>query len=102
MQLPGKHAVGPSGWFVQAKLSIYLWLGVIKHKEHFYEGLPKGYEMSQELRNADRERALAPNNIHYMEKFVSFLNHKICSNKLLILLIFRHFNYVLIFIKLDH
>jgi otoferlin len=55
---------------VRAKLSIYFWLGTSKHKKHFYEGLPKGYEMAHELRNAERAGALAPSNIHYVEKYV--------------------------------
>jgi otoferlin len=69
-QLPGKHATGPTGWLVRAKLSIYFWLGTSKHKKHFYEGLPKGYEMAHELRNAERAGALAPSNIHYVEKYI--------------------------------
>ncbi|KAG4068663.1 hypothetical protein HA402_002354 [Bradysia odoriphaga] len=68
LKLPGKHANGPAGWIVQAKLTIYFWLGMLKHKQYFFAGLPKGFDMSQELRNAERIRALAPSNIHYVEK----------------------------------
>ena len=32
LKLPGKRGVGPGGWQIQAKLQIYLWLGLIKHK----------------------------------------------------------------------
>lgn len=71
LKLPGKQANGPAGWIVQAKLTIYFWLGMLKHKQYFFAGLPKGYDMSQELRNAERIRALAPSNIHYVEKHVS-------------------------------
>lgn len=71
LKLPGKQAIGPAGWMVQAKLSIYIWLGVLKHKQYFFAGLPKGYDLSQELRNAERVRALAPSNVHYLEKHVS-------------------------------
>lgn len=71
LKLPGKQANGPAGWIVQAKLTIYFWLGVLKHKQYFFAGLPKGFDMSQELRNAERIRALAPSNIHYVEKHVS-------------------------------
>lgn len=60
--------MGPSGWNIQAKLTIYLWLGILKEKKHFIENLPHGYELSQELRNADRPRAMAPTTIHYLEK----------------------------------
>ncbi|XP_039959454.1 otoferlin-like [Bactrocera tryoni] len=68
LRLPGKQAIGPASWFIQAKLSIYLWLGVVSHKGHFFEGLPIGYDLSHELRNAERPGAMAPNNIHYLEK----------------------------------
>lgn len=71
LKLPGKQANGPAGWIVQAKLTIYFWLGMLKHKQYFFAGLPKGFDMSQELRNAERIRALAPSNIHYVEKHVS-------------------------------
>lgn len=71
-KLPGKQATVPAGWNVQAKLAVYIWLGVIKHKQYFFAGLPKGFDMSQELRNAERVGALAPINIHYLEKHVNF------------------------------
>ena len=57
-------------WTIQAKLSVYLWLGVVSHKGHFFDGLPIGYDLSHELRNAERPGAMAPNNIHYLEKYV--------------------------------
>ncbi|XP_058978172.1 otoferlin-like [Musca domestica] len=68
LRLPGKQSTGTASWFIQAKLSIYLWLGVVSHKGHFFEGLPIGYDLSHELRNAERPGAMAPNNIHYLEK----------------------------------
>ncbi|XP_065364288.1 otoferlin-like [Calliphora vicina] len=68
LRLPGKQSTGPASWFIQAKLSIYLWLGVVNHKGHFFDGLPIGYDLSHELRNAERPGAMAPNNIHYLEK----------------------------------
>lgn len=70
LKLPGKQANVPSGWNVQAKLTLYIWLGILKHKQYFFCGLPKGFDMSQELRNAERIGALAPSNIHYLEKHV--------------------------------
>lgn len=70
LKLPGKQANVPSGWNVQAKLTLYIWLGILKHKQYFFSGLPKGFDMSQELRNAERVGALAPSNIHYLEKHV--------------------------------
>jgi hypothetical protein len=68
LKLPGKRGMGPSGWTIQVKLQIYVWLGLIKHKKNFVNGLPKGYEVSHEIRNAERPHALPPSVIHYTEK----------------------------------
>ncbi|XP_017891089.1 otoferlin-like isoform X4 [Ceratina calcarata] len=68
LKLPGKKRFGPSGWAIQTKLQIYMWLGILKHKKYFIQGLPKGYELSNELKNVDRPRALPPTIIHYVEK----------------------------------
>ncbi|XP_055370842.1 otoferlin-like [Condylostylus longicornis] len=84
LKLPGKQGHGPAGWVVQAKLSIFLWLGVVKDKGNFFNGLPIGYDLSQELRNADRPRALAPSNIHYLEKFTFQLRAHIYQARSLI------------------
>jgi otoferlin len=73
-KLPGKQQAGPAGWQIRAKLTIYAWLGVVKHKKFFFSGLPRGFELSQDLRNAERPRALAPTNIHYLEKHVNFID----------------------------
>lgn len=70
LRLPGKQLNAPTGWAVQAKLSVYLWLGVVKSKQFSYSGLPKGFDLSSEIRNAERAGALAPSNIHYLEKHV--------------------------------
>lgn len=74
LRLPGKHSVGPGGWGVQAKLEIYLWLGVVGHKGHFCDKLPAGYDISNEIRNAKRLGALAPRTLHYLNKTVNKLN----------------------------
>ncbi|XP_037920162.1 otoferlin-like isoform X1 [Hermetia illucens] len=84
LKLPGKQSNETSGWFVQAKLTLYLWLGAVSHKQYFFEGLPQGYDLSQELRNADRSRALAPSNIHYLEKHVFQLRAHIYQARSLI------------------
>lgn len=68
LKLPGKRSIGPSGWAIPAKLQIYLWLGMLKHKKNFINGIPKGYEITQEIRNVERPRALPPSVIHYVEK----------------------------------
>lgn len=75
LRLPGNKSNTPAGWTVQAKLSIYLWLGIIQNRQFSYSGLPKGFDLSPEIRNAERPGALAPSNIHYLEKHVSSLNN---------------------------
>ncbi|XP_039572462.1 otoferlin-like, partial [Passer montanus] len=42
--LPGKRGFGPAGWTVQAKMEIYLWLGLNKQRKDFLSGLPCGFE----------------------------------------------------------
>ncbi|XP_076628524.1 otoferlin isoform X2 [Colletes latitarsis] len=68
LKLPGKKKFGPSGWAIQTKLQIYTWLGILKHKKYFIQGLPKGYELGHELKNVDRPRSLPPTIIHYIDK----------------------------------
>lgn len=53
-----------------------MWLGILKHKKYFTQGLPKGYELSHELKNVDRPRALPPIIIHYVEKHVGIYELK--------------------------
>uniref|UniRef100_A0A182N8H2 C2 domain-containing protein n=1 Tax=Anopheles dirus TaxID=7168 RepID=A0A182N8H2_9DIPT len=68
LKLPGRQAEGPAGWHVRAKLSLYLWLGTLKHKRFFYAGLPKGYELLHELKNAEKVNVPAPTTVHYVER----------------------------------
>lgn len=75
LRLPGNKTNTPAGWTVQAKLSIFLWLGIIQSRQFCYSGLPKGFDLSPEIRNAERIGALAPSNIHYLEKHVSLELH---------------------------
>uniref|UniRef100_A0A670HYT0 Otoferlin n=1 Tax=Podarcis muralis TaxID=64176 RepID=A0A670HYT0_PODMU len=44
LRLPGKKGFGPAGWTVQAKMEIYLWLGLNKQRKDFLSGLPCGFE----------------------------------------------------------
>ncbi|XP_030765645.1 otoferlin-like isoform X2 [Sitophilus oryzae] len=84
LKLPGKKGTGPSGWTIPAKLQIYVWLGMLKHKKHFITGIPKGYEISQEIRNVERPRALPPSVIHYVDKHVFQLRAHIYQARSLI------------------
>lgn len=106
LRLPGKLNT-PAGWSVQAKLSIYLWLGIIQNKQFSYSGLPKGFDLSPEIRNAERRGALSPSNVHYIEKHVSLNNF--CFSFSICYYIFRifihcsrHSNCVHMYIKQDH
>lgn len=47
---------------------------MLKHKKHFINGIPKGYEITQEIRNVERPRAIPPSVIHYIDKHVSDIN----------------------------
>ncbi|CAB3259049.1 unnamed protein product [Arctia plantaginis] len=68
LKWPGKKASTPSGWAIPAKISVYLWLGILQDKKHYIDTLPQGYELSSELRNADKLRSNAPATIFYAEK----------------------------------
>ncbi|XP_059059908.1 otoferlin-like [Achroia grisella] len=68
LKWPGKKALTPSGWTIPAKINVYIWLGLTQDKKHYIDGLPQGYELSNELRNADKIRYNAPHTIYYTEK----------------------------------
>ena len=44
--MPGKRGLGSGGWQIQAKIQIYLWLGLIKHKKFYPSGLPPGFKLT--------------------------------------------------------
>ncbi|XP_041421073.1 otoferlin isoform X1 [Xenopus laevis] len=44
LKLPGKRGFGPAGWTVQAKMEVYMWLGLSKQRRDFLCGLPCGFE----------------------------------------------------------
>ncbi|XP_077345119.1 otoferlin isoform X8 [Lithobates pipiens] len=44
LKLPGKRGFGPAGWTVQAKMEVYMWLGLNKQRKDFLSGLPCGFE----------------------------------------------------------
>jgi hypothetical protein len=68
LQSPGKKDSGSAGWGIQAKLQIYLWLGVLKHKKDLLKGLPDGYEDTPAVRRACRLLGSPPPFIHYNGK----------------------------------
>ncbi|XP_019746094.1 otoferlin-like isoform X2 [Hippocampus comes] len=44
LRIPGKRGFGPAGWTVQAKIEIYLWLGLNRQRKDYLCGLPNGFE----------------------------------------------------------
>uniref|UniRef100_A0A663E989 Otoferlin n=1 Tax=Aquila chrysaetos chrysaetos TaxID=223781 RepID=A0A663E989_AQUCH len=50
LKLPGKRGFGPAGWTVQAKMEMYLWLGLNKQRKDFLSGLPCGFEEKKTTR----------------------------------------------------
>ncbi|RWS06883.1 otoferlin-like isoform X3, partial [Dinothrombium tinctorium] len=63
LKLPGKNT-----WVIQNKLQIYVWFGLMKHKKYFPKGLPKGYKMCDEIRQAEKIGLMPPINLVYVEK----------------------------------
>ena len=70
-QLPGKRGTGQSGWAIQSKLQMYIWLGVNKHKKEVLKGLPSGYEDSPTLRRTCRIVGTPPPVLKYNGKYYS-------------------------------
>ncbi|XP_059972637.1 otoferlin isoform X1 [Mesoplodon densirostris] len=67
LKLPGKRGFGSAGWTVQAKLELYLWLGLSKQRKDFLCGLPCGFE---EVKAAQGSGLLAfpPTSLVYTKK----------------------------------
>ncbi|XP_046585626.1 otoferlin-like isoform X5 [Haliotis rubra] len=70
LRLPGKKAEGQAGWNIQAKLQLYLWLGLSKHKKDYLKGLPGGYEETKPLKLSCKPQGYPPPFVHYKEKQV--------------------------------
>ncbi|XP_053394701.1 otoferlin-like isoform X1 [Mercenaria mercenaria] len=70
LKLPGKKASSQAGWSIQAKLQVYLWLGLSKHKKDYLNGLPRGYEECRVLKQSIKPQCVPPPVINYTEKQV--------------------------------
>uniref|UniRef100_A0A6Q2XVG7 Otoferlin n=1 Tax=Esox lucius TaxID=8010 RepID=A0A6Q2XVG7_ESOLU len=70
LRLPGKKGFGPAGWTVQAKMEMYLWLGLNKQKKDFLSGLPNGFEEIKAPRTASCLQSLPPISLVYNMKQV--------------------------------
>ncbi|KAJ7341375.1 hypothetical protein JRQ81_005398 [Phrynocephalus forsythii] len=69
LRLPGKRGFGPAGWTVQAKMEIYLWLGLNKQRRDFLSGLPCGFE-ERKLPKGQGIANFPPISLHYTKKQV--------------------------------
>ncbi|XP_055979135.1 otoferlin isoform X5 [Sorex fumeus] len=65
LKLPGKRGFGSAGWTVQAKLELYLWLGLSKQRQDFLCGLPCGFE---EVKAAQGLHSFPPISLVYTKK----------------------------------
>lgn len=64
-QLPGKKGFGPAGWTVQAKLELYLWLGLNKQRKDFLSGLPNGFEEIKAVKTGPGLQSIPPVTLIY-------------------------------------
>ncbi|XP_046873889.1 otoferlin-like [Hypomesus transpacificus] len=67
LRLPGKKGFGTAGWTVQAKIEIYLWLGLNKQRKDFLCGLPNGFEENKLARGPGLQPS-PPISLTYMMK----------------------------------
>ncbi|XP_036066303.1 otoferlin isoform X4 [Oryzias melastigma] len=70
LKLPGKKSFGPAGWTVQAKLELYLWLGVNRQRKDFLSGLPNGFEEVKAAQGGPGLLSLPPVSLVYEMKQV--------------------------------
>lgn len=69
-QLPGKKGFGPAGWTVQAKLELYLWLGLNKQRKDFLSGLPNGFEEVTAAKMGPGPPSAPPVSLVYNSRFI--------------------------------
>ncbi|XP_063350678.1 otoferlin isoform X9 [Pelmatolapia mariae] len=70
LKLPGKKGFGPAGWTVQAKLELYLWLGLNKQRKDFLCGLPNGFEEIKATKTGPGLHSMPPVGLVYDMKQV--------------------------------
>ncbi|KAM9339087.1 otoferlin isoform 2-T2 [Symphorus nematophorus] len=70
LKLPGKKGFGPAGWTVQAKLELYLWLGLNKQRKDFLSGLPNGFEEVKAAKTGAGLQSVPPVSLVYNMKQV--------------------------------
>ncbi|KAG8011347.1 Otoferlin [Nibea albiflora] len=69
LKLPGKKGFGPAGWTVQAKLELYLWLGLNKQRKDFLNGLPNGFEEIKAAKTGPGLQAVPPVSLVYNSNY---------------------------------
>uniref|UniRef100_A0AAY4D3E6 Otoferlin n=1 Tax=Denticeps clupeoides TaxID=299321 RepID=A0AAY4D3E6_9TELE len=69
LRLPGKKGFGPAGWTVQAKMEMYLWLGLSKQRKDFLNGLPCGFEENRAVKGVGLQ-SVPPISLSYNMKQV--------------------------------
>lgn len=80
-QLPGKKGFGPAGWTVQAKLELYLWLGLTKQKKDFLNGLPNGFEEIKAAKTAPGSCVSPPVSLVYNSKRMLTCSYSLVTRK---------------------
>ncbi|XP_023134443.2 otoferlin isoform X5 [Amphiprion ocellaris] len=70
LKLPGKKGFGHAGWTVQAKLELYLWLGLNKQRKDFLTGLPNGFEELKATKTGPGLQSVPPVSLVYNMKQV--------------------------------
>uniref|UniRef100_A0A8C4HRH6 Otoferlin n=1 Tax=Dicentrarchus labrax TaxID=13489 RepID=A0A8C4HRH6_DICLA len=65
-----KKGFGPAGWTVQAKLELYLWLGLNKQRKDFLNGLPCGFEEIKAAKMGPGLQSVPPVSLVYNMKQV--------------------------------
>uniref|UniRef100_A0A8C4ZWF9 Otoferlin a n=1 Tax=Gadus morhua TaxID=8049 RepID=A0A8C4ZWF9_GADMO len=65
-----RKGFGPAGWTVQAKLELYLWLGLNKQRKDFLCGLPNGFEETKAARTGPGLQSVPPISLVYNMKQV--------------------------------
>uniref|UniRef100_A0A668A8F9 Otoferlin a n=1 Tax=Myripristis murdjan TaxID=586833 RepID=A0A668A8F9_9TELE len=65
-----RKGFGPAGWTVQAKLEMYLWLGLNKQRKDFLSGLPNGFEEIKAARSGPGLQSVPPLTLVYNMKQV--------------------------------
>uniref|UniRef100_A0AAY4BAX5 C2 domain-containing protein n=1 Tax=Denticeps clupeoides TaxID=299321 RepID=A0AAY4BAX5_9TELE len=64
-----RKGFGPAGWTVQAKMEMYLWLGLSKQRKDFLNGLPCGFEENRAVKGVGLQ-SVPPISLSYNMKQV--------------------------------